>query len=171
MSIQRKTSSLNSRHGLALPKELTTLALLLIVTCPKVHSCGPASRCMFPDQVTNAMRVQMNCLSHCLLLLLHEEKVQSEDEAPGAHHSVIVLDPDIRSFLTMRDADGQAIKWGTAEEAKIILFLCRRPIESNEVNWLKRKKAKCLETRIPLRTPQNQEHDYQDSPQACTFAL
>mmetsp|Transcript_4982 Transcript_4982/g.10368 ORF Transcript_4982/g.10368 Transcript_4982/m.10368 type:complete len:602 (+) Transcript_4982:467-2272(+) len=80
----------------------------------------------FPDQISNAMRVQMNRLGHVYFCFLREEKKRPMDQAPKAHHGVIALDPGVRSFQTMYDADGRAIEWGTGKDFRTIFYLCRR---------------------------------------------
>lgn len=82
--------------------------------------------------------------------------------SPNAHYTTIALEP--RAFQTMCDADGRAIEWGTGEDTKTILFLCRCADKIQGRVAQKKKRQSYLETSIFTRTSQDQEQDHRGLP-------
>ena len=80
-----------------------------------------------PDKAAHAIRVQMDRLGRVFLCFVSEREVKSENQAPdpaNAFHNTASLDPGVRTFQTIYDADGQSIEWGKADMTQIMV-LCR----------------------------------------------
>ena len=53
-----------------------------------------------------------------------EIEVRSENQAPDENlHGVASLDPGVRTFQTIYDADGKMIKWGRGNMSKLFRIL------------------------------------------------
>jgi len=61
-----------------------------------------------PDKAAHAIRVQMDRLGRVFLCFVSEREVKSENQAPNhadAFHSTAALDPGVRTFQTIYDAE------------------------------------------------------------------
>ena len=70
----------------------------------------------------------MDRLGKVYLCFVRETEAKGEFQAPGlegSYHSTIALDPGVRTFQTVSDADGRAIEWGNGDMAKVFV-LCRQ---------------------------------------------
>lgn len=78
-----------------------------------------------PLKVECAVRVSMDKLGRVFLSFVKEVEAVNEARAPAnGFHSTIALDPGVRTFQTMYDADGLGIEWGKSDMQKIFV-LCR----------------------------------------------
>eukprot|EP01084_Bolivina_argentea_P054341 99692_1 len=67
-----------------------------------------------PGKDECVVRVSTNRLGRVFLCFVEEVEVMSDNRAPsssGSFHSTIALDPGIRTFQPMYDADGFGIEW------------------------------------------------------------
>ncbi|CAK9035006.1 Putative transposase A625R [Durusdinium trenchii] len=100
-----------------------------------------------PDVATAAIRVKMDKLGRVFLCFVSEREVKSESQAPDhtdAFHSTVALDPGVRTFQTMYDADGQAVEWGKADMTHIMG--CSK-MKRKRATWsLRRAYYRALET-------------------------
>lgn len=81
-----------------------------------------------PDKADCAVRVQMDRLGRVFLCFVKEVEAKSENQAPsvnGSYHSTCALDPGVRTFQTIYDADGMGIEWGKKDH-DIIFRMCRQ---------------------------------------------
>ena len=82
---------------------------------------------VIPGEVECAVRVQMDRLGRVFLCFVREVEVKSENQAPNldtAFHSTATLDPGVRTFQTIYDADGNAVEWG-AGDMQEVFKLCK----------------------------------------------
>ncbi|MCP4448234.1 MAG: hypothetical protein GY811_23280, partial [Myxococcales bacterium] len=94
-----------------------------------------------PATAECAVRVQMDKLGRVFLCFVREVEMKGEHQSPsrdGAFHSTAVLDPGVRTFQAIYDADGQGIEWGKADMAEIFR-LCR--IADGVQSKIQRKRA------------------------------
>lgn len=80
-----------------------------------------------PSTAACAVRVQMDKTGRIFLCFVREFEIKSESQAPdqeGNYHSTVALDPGVKTFQTLFDADGQAIEWGKNDMTEIFV-LCR----------------------------------------------
>lgn len=80
-----------------------------------------------PDKAECAVRVSMDKLGRVFLSFVNEVNTRSDNQAPsvdGSFHSTCALDPGVRTFQAIYDADGQGIEWGKQDMTEIMV-LCR----------------------------------------------
>lgn len=93
----------------------------------KLKECMRTKKEAIPNEADCAVRVQMNKLGQVYLCFVREVEAKSENQAPsvdGSFHSTCALDPGVRTFQAIYDADGQGIEWGKADMTQI-MRLCR----------------------------------------------
>jgi len=93
-----------------------------------LRSCKIRKNTKLPERVTGAVRVGMDRERKVTLYFAEEGEAKSEELSPGhqdAFHSVASLDPGIRTFQSIFDADGKAIEWGAGDSTKL-MYHCRR---------------------------------------------
>ena len=80
-----------------------------------------------PATATAAVRVQVTREGLVSLHFMTEAAGKDENQAPsrdGVFHSTASLDPGVRTFQAIYDADGYGIEWG-AKDMSTILYMCR----------------------------------------------
>lgn len=80
-----------------------------------------------PKKADCAVRVQMDKLGRVFMCFVREVETKSENQTPcldGVFHGTAVLDPGVRTFQAIYDADGQGIEWGKGDMNEIFR-LCR----------------------------------------------
>ena len=80
-----------------------------------------------PEKTDCAVRVTMDKLGRVFLCFTAEVEAKGENQAPnrnGSFHSTVALDPGVRTFQTLYDADGFGVDWGAGDMSQIFK-LCR----------------------------------------------
>lgn len=78
-----------------------------------------------PDTIDATFRLIRDPIGRFYICIPVEVHVhRDENQVPPHRHSVIALDPGVRTFQTCYDADGHAFEWG-AGDMKRIFCLCR----------------------------------------------
>ena len=72
-----------------------------------------------PTTIDTDFRIIKDPLGHFYVCLPRTVQPKSESQAPTAHHSVVALDPGVRTFQTCFDADGTVTEWGGDDMTKI----------------------------------------------------
>ncbi len=82
-----------------------------------------------PKTASCAVRVSMDKLGRVFLSFLKEVACKSETQAPTrSFHSTTALDPGVRTFQTIYDADGVGIEWSEGD-MKQYFVLCHQADE------------------------------------------
>jgi putative transposase len=68
-----------------------------------------------PEHVPKDFRVVLDRLGHFYLCLPREVAKVDDSQVPTEHHSVVSLDPGVRTFQTCYDADGRVVEWGVGD--------------------------------------------------------
>jgi transposase len=92
----------------------------------KLFCCMKKSKEGIHKTASCAVRVSMDKLGRVFLSFVQEVECKSETQAPTrGFHSTVALDPGVRTFQTIYDADGHGIEWGEGD-MKTIFVLCRQ---------------------------------------------
>ncbi len=124
-----------------------------------------------PAKAECAVRVQMDKLGRVFLCFVREVEMKGENQSPsrdGSFHGTAALDPGVRTFQAIYDADGQGIEWGK-EDMTEIFRLCR--IADGVQSKIQRKRATWSLRRAYHRSSQNQGQDQGVPPQARPVPL
>ncbi len=91
----------------------------------KLFACMNTSKEGMPKTASSsALRMSMDKLRRAFLSFVKEVECKSETRAPTCNfHSTAALDPGIRTFQTIYDADGVGIEWGEGD-LKQFFVLC-----------------------------------------------
>lgn len=95
--------------------------------CKRLIALMRTKKESLPDKAECAVRVQMDKMGRVFLCFVREVEVLSENQAPnvdGSFHGVASLDPGVRTFQAIYDADGQGIMWGDGDMSTVFK-LCR----------------------------------------------
>lgn len=76
-------------------------------------------------ELAQEAKVTRNKSGEYYFCVSNDMKEADLEEAPTNHHSTAALDPGVRTFQTIYDADGQGIEWGK-DDMKKVLYLCRQ---------------------------------------------
>jgi putative transposase len=68
-----------------------------------------------PDTMEAEFRVQRSRLGHYYICYAQVQTLADPRDAPQAQHSVVALDPGVRTFQTCYDADGVVTEWGVGD--------------------------------------------------------
>ena len=71
------------------------------------------------------VKITRDKLGRVFFCVTNETEKRDENQAPRSFHSTAALDPGVRTFQTIYDADGQGVEWG-AGDMKQVFFKCRR---------------------------------------------
>ena len=82
-----------------------------VLECPKSES--------LPEKLRHEFRVIRDRLDHYYVCLPEQVAIRDENQAPTSHHSVVSLDPGVRTFQTCYDADGQVMEWGEGDMERL----------------------------------------------------
>lgn len=92
----------------------------------KLFACMKTSKEGIPKTSQCAIRVSMDKLGRVFLSFVKEVESVSDTQAPSrGFHSTVALDPGVRTFQTIYDADGYGIEWGEGD-MKQVFVLCRQ---------------------------------------------
>ena len=91
----------------------------------KLFACMRTSKEGIPKEASCAVRVSMDKLGRVFLSFVKEVECKSDNQAPTGFHSTVALDPGVRTFQTIYDADGHGIQWGEGDMSQVFV-LCRQ---------------------------------------------
>lgn len=138
---RNQTFEINARDwnaGLDNKKKETTAVIPVLFK----KKLGWSKNDPYPDRVDNAVRVSMDKLGRVYCHFLRNVREEANLAPPitsASKHSTCALDPGVRTFQTIYDADGHAVEWGEGD-MKTIFYLCRR-IDKLQSKMSTRKKT------------------------------
>jgi putative transposase len=72
-----------------------------------------------PATLAHDFRLVLDRLGHYYICIPCDAPTRSESQAPTSLHSVVALDPGVRTFQTCYDADGAVVEWGEQDMASL----------------------------------------------------
>ena len=73
-----------------------------------------------PPELPYDSRLTRNLIGHYYMCIPQPLDYKSENQAPVAQrHSTVAMDPGVRTFMTVFDADGQVTEWGPTDVGQL----------------------------------------------------
>lgn len=107
---RQQTLALRKRWWNRPEKSRSQFAALLGPRVLKTRAGSP-----LPEMLEADIKLRYDRLGRYFLCIPEQVAPVHESLAPASHHGVIALDPGVRTFQTMYDADGQCIEWGAGD--------------------------------------------------------
>jgi transposase len=76
-------------------------------------------------KLDSEVKVTLNKAGEYYFCVSKDMGARDISQTPNNHHSTAVLDPGVRTFQTVYDADGQGFEWGK-DDMKKVFYLCRQ---------------------------------------------